>query len=100
MSDVEFSDDEEQAYSECKDWEIPFGKYEGFSLTSMISSAERRRYLRWMITSSGLESRYRVRIQAALKEYGRLKPKSRTAIKKKKAKKETSVQEAQDDLTR
>jgi hypothetical protein len=94
-SDVLFSDDEQQDASLGVTWatskgaQLPFGKYKGYTLGSMITTGKRRHYLRYLQKWDELLPSTRAVIDESLKEYERLKEEaaaSKEPPKKKKKK--------------
>lgn len=90
---VLFSDDEQQDAVASVTWDtaksatLPFGKYKGYTMGSMITSGKRRHYLRYLQKWDELLPSTRAVIEVSMKEYDRLKEEAASKgppLKKKK----------------
>jgi len=85
--------DEETTWEQTKSVALPFGKYKGKTMESMLKSGRRRHYLRYLQKWDELLPRTRSHINCALDQYEGLKRKAAAekenvaAPKAKKAKK-------------
>lgn len=73
--DEKFLDDE-TTWEETKTVTLPFGKYKGKTMESMLKSGRRRHYLRYLQKWDELLPRTRSHIDCALAEYDSLKRKA------------------------
>jgi len=77
---------EDLSWDDSKNFKLPFGKYQGKTLQSMIASGKRRHYLRYLQKWDELMPHTRAHLENALLEYDRLKAAS-TGSPAKKARK-------------
>lgn len=68
--------DSETTWEQTKDVTLPFGKYKGKTMQSMLKSGRRRHYLRYLQKWDELLPRTRSHIDCALTQYDGLKRKA------------------------